>query len=265
MATRAVTRAPVISIIAVAAPMVAATFFAFQIQTGINGVDSFPEGSRTREAFFIMEEQFSFGLVSPTEIVIDGDSDSPAVREAIARLQDYFSADGRFPAPPPPEVSPAGNLTLLTIMIPGEPRGQDAVDVVNTIRDQYVPAAFEGVDAEVVVGGATAEAGDFQSTIRSYTPAVFAFVLGLSFLILMLLFRSVVVPVKAVIMNLLSVGSGLRPDGPGFPEGGGRGTAGAPTSRGHRRLDTAVDVLLPFRPVHGLSRLPAEPHPGALR
>ena len=207
MATGAVTRAPVISIVAVAAPMIAATVFAFQIQTGVNGVDSFPEDSRTREAFFVMEEHFSFGLVSPTEIVIDGDSDSPPVQEAIARLQDSLSADGRFPAPLPPEVNPAGDLTLLTIMIPGEPRGHDAIDVVTTIRDLYVPAAFEGVDAEVAVGGGTAEAADFQSTIRSYTPAVFAFVLGLSFLILMLVFRSVVVPVKAVLMNLLSVGA----------------------------------------------------------
>ncbi len=208
MVTRAVTRAPVISIIAVAAPMIAVTVFAFQIQTGVNGVDGFPEGSRTREAFFIMEEHFSFGLVSPTEIVIDGDSDSLPVQTAISNLQASLRADGRFPAPLlPPRVNPAGNLTLLTIMIPGEPRGQDAVDVVTAIRDRYVPAAFEGVDAEVVVGGVTADVADFQSTIRSYTPAVFAFVLGLSFLILMLVFRSVVVPAKAVIMNLLSVGA----------------------------------------------------------
>ncbi len=207
MVTRAVTRAPVISIITVAVPMAAATVFAFQIQTGVNGVDSFPEGSRTREAFFIMEEHFSFGLVSPTEIVIDGDSDSPPVRQAIAKLQNSLNADARFPAPLLPEVNFAGDLTLLTIMIPGESRGQDAIDVVTTIRDRYVPAAFEGVDAEVAIGGATAEAADFHATIRSYTPAVFAFVLGLSFLILMLVFRSVVVPLKAVIMNLLSVGA----------------------------------------------------------
>ncbi len=206
--TRAVTRAPIISIIAVAVPMIAATVLAFQIQTGVNGVDAFPEGSRTREAFFVMEEHFSFGLVSLTEIVIDGDSDSPQVREAIAKLQESLSADGRFPAPLlPPETNSAGDLTLLTVMIPGEPRAQDAIDVVTTIRDRYVPAAFEGVDAEVVVGGVTADVADFQTTIRSYTPAVFAFVLGLSFLILMLVFRSVVVPVKAVLMNLLSVGA----------------------------------------------------------
>ena len=249
MVTRAVTRAPVISIIAVAAPIVAVTVFAFQIQTGVNGVDTFPEGSPTREAFFIMEEHFSFGLVSPTEIVIDGDSDSPPAREAIAKLQDSLKADGRFPAPLPPEVNPAGDLTLLTIMIPGEPRGQDAIDVVTTIRDRYVPAAFDGVDAEVAVGGATAEAADFQSTIRSYTPAVFAFVLGLSFLILMLVFRSVVVPVKAVIMNLLSVGAAFGLMVLVFQKGVGAGLLGLQPSE-------VIDVWIPllmFSVLFGLS------------
>ncbi len=249
IATRAVTRAPVISIIAVAAPMVAATLFAFQIQTGVNGVDSFPDGSRAREAFFVMEEHFSFGLVSPTEIVIDGDRDSPPVQEAIARLQDSLSADGRFPAPLPPEVNSAGDLTLLTITIPGEPRGQDAIDVVTTIRDRYVPAAFEGVDAKVAVGGATAEAADFQTTIRSYTPAVFAFVLGLSFLILMLVFRSVVVPVKAVIMNLLSVGAAFGLMVLVFQKGVGAGLLGLQPAE-------VIDVWIPllmFSVLFGLS------------
>ena len=96
---------------------------------------------------------------------------------------------------------------MLTIIIPGEPRSQPAVDVVSTIRDQYVPAAFDGVPADVLVGGVTAEAADVFSIVRVYTPIVFAFVLGCSFLILMLVFRSIVIPIKAVFMNLLSVGA----------------------------------------------------------
>lgn len=93
----------------------------------------------------------------------------------------------------------------MTIVNPGEPRSREAIDVVSTVRDNYVPAAFEGVDAEVLAGGVAAESADFYSVIGSYTPAVFAFVLGLSFLILMLVFRSVIVPLKALLMNLLSV------------------------------------------------------------
>ncbi len=213
---RVVSRAPVISFVVVAAPMVAATVFYFQIQTGLNGVDAFPEGTQTRDAFFVMEEHFSFGLVNPTDIVIDGDISSPQVQRAIGELQASLTAreglqikpfigpSGELGAAQP---APSGELALLQVLIPGEPRTQAAVDVVETIRDQYIPAAFNGVDAEVFVGGVSGEVADVFAIVQRYTPIVFAFVLGLSFLVLMLVFRSIVIPLKAVFMNLLSVGT----------------------------------------------------------
>ena len=208
--TRIVMRHPVISIAVVGAPMIAATLFYFQwpgIHTGLNGVDAFPGGAQTREAFFVMEEKFSFGLVYPTEIVIDGDIDSPELQEAIGKLQASLGDDPGLQASPFPTVNSSRDLALLAAYIPGEPRSREAVDVASRVRDQYVPAAFDGVDAEVLVGGVTAEAADTFSIVRVYTPIVFAFVLGFSFLILMLVFRSIVIPIKAVIMNLLSVGT----------------------------------------------------------
>ena len=203
-----VTRFPIISVLAIGIPMLAAIFFYFDIKTGLNGVDAFPEGAQTREAFFVMEEEFSFGLVNPTEIVVDGDINSPGAQEAIGKLQASLMGDSRLLVPPiPPEVNSSGDLALLTVIIPGEPSSQAAVDVVSTIRDQYIPSAFGGVDAEALVGGVTAEATDVFSIVETYTPIVFAFVLGFSFIILMLVFRSIVIPIKAVAMNLLSVGT----------------------------------------------------------
>ena len=108
---------------------------------------------------------------------------------------------------PVPDVNDSGDLALLQVIIHGEPRSQAVVDVVKAIRGEYVPAAFEGVDAEVVIGGVTAEATDVFSIVQEYTLIVFAFVLGFSFLVLMLVFRSIVIPIKAVFMNLLSVGT----------------------------------------------------------
>ena len=108
----------------------------------------------------------------------------------------------------------------------------------------------------------TAEAADFFGIVDVYTPIVFAFVLGLSFLILMLVFRSIVIPIKAIIMNLLSVGRYLRAAGPGVPEGGRLADLlGFQQRRGHRRMDTPVPVLHPVRAVHGLPRIPAQPDP----
>ncbi len=208
--TRIVMRYPVISIIAVGAPMIVAILFYFQwpgIKTGLNGVDVLPEGAQTREAFFVMEEEFSFGLIYPTDIAIDGDIDSPAVQEAMGKLQASLAAHPGLRLFPFPMVNDSRDVALITAFIPGEPRSREAVDVVSTIRDRYIPSAFDGVDAEVLVGGATAATADTFSIVRAYTPIVFAFVLGFSFLILMLVFRSIVIPIKAVIMNLLSVGT----------------------------------------------------------
>ncbi len=206
--TRVVMRFPHISIVAVGAPMVVAIVFYFQINTGLNGVDVFPEGAESREAFFVMEREFSFGLVNPTEIVIEGDIDSPPVQSAIEKLQASLNGHPAMTvASPEPEVSETGDLALVTVYIHGEPRSHEAVDVVNEIRDEFIPAAFEGVEAKALVGGVSAIAADVFSTVDVYTPIVFAFVLGCSFLILMLVFRSIVIPIKAVIMNLLSVGT----------------------------------------------------------
>ena len=208
MVTRVITRFPVISIIVVGVPMIAATVFYFQIETGINGVDVFPEGIQTREAFFVMEENFpAFASFNPTDIVIDGAIDSPQTQQAIEKLKASLEADQGLQAVLGPVVNDARDLALLTAIIPGEPRSQASVDVVETIRGQHIPAAFEGVDAEAFVGGVTAQATDVFSIVRSYTPIVFAFVLGFSFLVLMLVFRSIVLPIKAVFMNLLSVGT----------------------------------------------------------
>ena len=92
--THAVMRYPVVSIIAVSVPMIVIILFYFfwpGIKTGLNGVDVFPEGAQTREAFFVIEEAFPFGFgaVNPTEIVIDGDMDSPAVQEAVGKLHGF--------------------------------------------------------------------------------------------------------------------------------------------------------------------------------
>ena len=205
--TQKVMRFPVISILAIAIPMIAATIFYFDIKTGLSGVDAFPEGAQAREAFFVLEENFSFGIVNPIEIVVDGNVNSPEVQGAIQRLQTALSNDARFPIPLVPTLNDAGDLALLTLVIHGEPRSQAAVDTVKALREDFIPAAFEGVDAEVLVGGVSAIAADVFEIVDIYTPFVFLFVLGFSFIVLMLVFRSIVIPIKAVIMNLLSVGA----------------------------------------------------------
>ena len=205
--TRLVIRFPVIGLLAVGIPMVAVTSFYFDIRTGLNGVDTFPEGSRTREAFLALEADptLSFGVANPVEIAIDGDPEDPQVQAAVERL--IVSLAPISPVTPLIDVNPEGDLALMRVVLPGEPSSPATVEAVNTIRDELVPAAFAGTPATAMVGGLSSEASDVFSIIERYTPIVFAFVLGFSFIVLMLVFRSIVIPVKAVFMNLLSVGA----------------------------------------------------------
>ena len=211
--TRVVTRVPIVSILVIGVPMIVLTSFYFDIQTGLNDVNTFPDISKTKEAFIVFEEEFSVGEVSPAgflspaEIVIAGDIDDPQVQDAIGRLEKSLVDSPDFPVPPSREVNPGGDLAVLTLPFPGKSNSREATDKLATIRESHVPSAFDGVPAEVYVGGVTAEATDFFGIVDVYTPIVFAFVLGLSFIILMMVFRSIVIPVKAIIMNLLSVGA----------------------------------------------------------
>ena len=211
--TRVVTRFPVVSILVIAVPMIALAAFYLDIQTGLNDVNTFPDSAETKEAFIILTEEFSVGevspagVLSPAEIVVVGDIGDPQVEQAIARLEQAIVDSPDFPVPAEREVNDAGDLALLTLPFPGESTSRAATGYMETLREDLVPAAFDGVPAEVYVGGLTAESADFYGIVRVYTPIVFAFVLGLSFIILMMVFRSIVIPIKAIIMNLLSVGA----------------------------------------------------------
>ena len=212
--TRVVTKMPVVSILLVGVPMLVLSSFYFDIRTGLNDVNSYPDKAETKQAFLVFEEEFSQGEVNPAgyltpaEIVISGNISDPAVKGGIERLQAALVADAGFPVPPNPlVVNDAGDLALLTVPYPGKTASPEAADEMRRLRSDIVAPAFEGVDAEVLVSGLTAEVTDFYDIVSVYTPIVFAFVLGLSFIILMMVFRSIVIPIKAIIMNLLSVGA----------------------------------------------------------
>ena len=96
---------------------------------------------------------------------------------------------------------------MIAIPVPGAPSSSDAFDLIKRLRDDYIPAAFSGVPAEAHVGGISAEYLDFDTQLRAYLPIIFAFILGVSFILLLVVFRSIVIPIKAIIMNLLSVGA----------------------------------------------------------
>jgi RND superfamily putative drug exporter len=201
-----VMRYPVVGVVVVVGVLAAAAIPYFSLNSGLSGVSSFPDGFQSKQGFEILASDFQGGQVSPTEIVIDGDANSPAVTSAVESLKQAIAGDSVF-GPATYQTNPAGDLGLLSIQMTIDPNLDEAMNSVTRLRDNYVPQAFDGVPAKVYVTGTSAENLDASSVTSDYTPVIFFFVLALSFILLMLVFRSIVVPATAILMNLLSVGA----------------------------------------------------------
>ncbi|MCH7996664.1 MAG: MMPL family transporter [Chloroflexi bacterium] len=203
---RAVMRRPVVSVVLSAGLLVAAAVPYFDINLGATGVSALPDSLRSKEAFIVLQEEFGFGMDLPAVVVIDGRTDSESVVAAIKRLEAAVASDPAF-VTSELEVFPEADLAILSTQLAGDPASTRAMDAVERLRADYIPGAFDGVPAKALVTGETAGLVDLTDTVDTYTPIVFAWVLGLSFVFLTVAFRSIVIPVKAILMNLLSVGA----------------------------------------------------------
>jgi RND superfamily putative drug exporter len=204
--TAFVVRHPVPSLVASVALLVAAATPYATIKLGWAGVSSLPEDTQAHRAFAILDEEFSAGVLSPASVVVDGSPDDPDVAAGIELLIARLGQDREF-GPATVEANAGRDAVRISVPLAGDPQGNAARDAVFRLRGEYIPEAFGRLADRVFVTGATAEGADNTGIIRDYTIPVFAFVLGLSFVILLLVFRSIVVPIKAMIMNLLSVGA----------------------------------------------------------
>ena len=204
--TRGVMARPVVSVVVTGGLLIAAALPVFDINLGNVGISSLPNDSNSRHAFAVINREFSDGVLT-ADVVIDAPNvNDPAVQSAIARLQTSVEGDS-FLGDAKVEANQAGDLVLVSIAMPGDFSSNDSKDALQRLRNDYIPAAFDGVTADVSVGGPTAESVDSVETQKQYLPLVFTFVLGFSFLLLLMVFRSIIVPLKAVLLNLLSVGA----------------------------------------------------------
>jgi putative drug exporter of the RND superfamily len=201
-----VMRRPVTAVVMSVGVLLLAAAPYFGIKLGWPGVSTLPPNTNARQAFTIMAADFSGGVQSPAKIVIDAKVATPPVQEAIGRLRSSLAADGSF-GPTQVQTDRAGDLAVVSAPLAGDPDSNASSNAIGRLRHTYIPAAFAGTSARVLVGGATASNRDGFSIINHYMPIVFALVLGMSFLLLTIVFRSIVVAFKAILMNLLSVGA----------------------------------------------------------
>ena len=177
----------------------------FALRLGFSDEGNFPPDSTTRKAYDLIAEGFGPGANGPLLIVAEtsGTEDLVALLELTTALN---QTDG-VTAASPPFPSPDGQAALIRVLPATGPQDAETETLVHTLRDSVIPQSTDGTGVDALVGGAVAFRVDFSDYIAGRMLIFFGAVLGASFLLLMAVFRSLVVPLKAVIMNMLSIGA----------------------------------------------------------
>jgi putative drug exporter of the RND superfamily len=204
---RTVMRRPAVSILVFAALLLAAATPVVGLRLGASGVSTLPDRLEAKRGFEALARDFPQACSSPALIAVQGEVDSAPVRAAIARLRSELTHDPVFGGGSDLRVAPSGDLAAIGVAVAGDRTGARELAAVRHLRSVEIPRAFKGTGARVLVGGDTADNVDFIDAMNAWLPIVFAFVLGLSFLLLMLVFRSLVVAATSIVLNLLSVGA----------------------------------------------------------
>jgi RND superfamily putative drug exporter len=204
--TRVVTRVPVFSIIFAVALLAAAAVPFFDKNTGMSGISGIPDYLRAKQGYLVLQKEFHIGMAAPITIVLDGNVESEKTQAGIARLQASVDSEPAF-AGSTVVTYPDNNMAVVYAPVAGDSMSLQTMNAVSRLRAEYIPQALADSPVRALVTGDTAFMVDFNQTTDNYTPVIFACVLALSFIILTLAFRSVVISTTAIIMNLLSVGA----------------------------------------------------------
>jgi RND superfamily putative drug exporter len=198
---------PRVSAGAAAAVLVALAVPALGMHTLSPGIEGLPADQPVRQTYDRIQAAFP-GTPEPAEVVVQAaDVTSPQVSAGIAQMRAAALATGRMFEPVEVTTNPARTLAIVHIPMRGAD-SKTAVASLQALRDDVIPTTIERVPGTTVnVTGATAGSEDFNDAMKSHLPLVFGFVLGAAFLLLLVTFRSLVIPIKAIVLNLLSVGA----------------------------------------------------------
>lgn len=185
--------------------LVALTIPVFSMRLGSADAGSDPTSKTSRRAYDLLAEGFGPGFNGPfllaAELPPGGD-----VASFEATL-DAVRADPGVAASSAVAVNPAGDTAIASVFPTTSPQDEATRDLLSRLRDELIPAASTGDGLVIHVGGVTAVFEDLGTTLADRLPLFIAAVIGLSFLLLMMVFRSIVIPIKAALMNLLSIGA----------------------------------------------------------
>ncbi len=181
------------------------TIPALGLRLGVADQGNDPTKDTTRRAYDLISEGFGPGANGPLLVVSELQSQNDLA--AMEGLVDAIRATPEVAQVSPVIPSTDGRAALIQVQPAGSPQDESTTQLVHRLRDDVVPRATQGSGLDVQVGGQTALGVDLADTMGTRLPFMFVAILVLSFVLLMLVFRSILVPLKAVIMNLLSIGA----------------------------------------------------------
>lgn len=177
----------------------------FSLRLGFSDPGAGSTDKTSRRAYDLLSEGFGPGFNGPLLLAVElgepGDLSSlDPVSEAMAATEGVA-----FVSPPQP--NEAGDTAIMTVIPTTSPQDEATNDLVNHLREDVIPPALEGSDTKVYIGGLTAGGLDFAEQSGKRLPVLIGVVILLAFILLVVVFRSVLVPLKAAVMNLLSIGA----------------------------------------------------------
>lgn len=181
--------------------LLASPVLAMQLGTADDGTK--PESRTERRAYDLVAQGFGAGINGPLIIAIDISEDA----DVIDSLVDAVVADQGIASITPPDVNPEAGVATLLAFPTTSPQDNETLETIQRLRAEVFPSVLDASPARAHIGGLTATSADIGDRINSRLPLFISAVLGLSFLLLMMVFRSVLVPLKAALLNLLSIGA----------------------------------------------------------
>ncbi|HWC47551.1 MAG TPA: MMPL family transporter [Solirubrobacterales bacterium] len=176
----------------------------FQLELGQNDISALPKETTSRQAYDSLNAGFGPGVNGP--LLIASEFSSPAeAKQVLPKLEKAVGSTEDVKGAGEPTLDKGGTVAVFTVISKSEPWANETVDLVENLRETVIPEALKGTKASSYVGGQTAGYIDLATQISDKLPLMIAIVVGLSFIVLLVAFRSLLVPIKAAAMNLLSV------------------------------------------------------------
>src|SRR3954464_8053802 len=203
-----VLRRPLAAAVVSGGLLVALAIPALGLHTAEAGTQAIPQNTPIMKTYSRITHAFPGQKESAQVVVQARDVTSAPVARAIAQLERRAQADHVAIATPEVDVNKAHTVAVVTVPIGGSGSDATSNEALTALREDIVPATVGSVaGVQALVGGDTAANKDYNDMLKSHAPLVFLFVLGLAFILLLTTFRSIVVPIKAIVLNLLSVGA----------------------------------------------------------